>query len=241
MGVGHDDAIQVNFGKAMPLFPLDSAVLLPQQVVPLHIFEPRYRQMVQHALDGAGHIAMAVFEGKAWKQQYHGRPPLRPAVCVGQIVQHERMSDGRYNLLLQGICRARIAEESAPDAERLYRTARLEPVGVEDTAMDASPGELSDIRERLEEMLSHGRLARLTMAEPVLKFVRSSEVTVPALLEIVSFTMLVGPELHYRLLAEESVRTRAGLILGELTHMDELIRRALPQKADDAPKGCHWN
>ncbi len=236
-----EGAIQVHFGKPMPLFPLDSAVLLPQQVVPLHIFEPRYRQMIQHALDGPGQIALAVFEGQRWKQEYHGRPPLRPAVCVGQIVQHERLPDGRYNILVQGICRARIIEELEPNESRQYRTALLEPVGVEASSIDASTGELADIRERLEELLTHGTLTRLAMAEPVLRFVRSSEVTVPALLEIVSFTMLTGAELHYRLLAEESVRARAGLIFGELSHMDALIRRALPQKPADTPKGCSWN
>ena len=117
--MSEDNTVQVNFGKPIPLFPLDSAVLLPQQVLPLHIFEPRYRQMVERALDGAGQIAMAVFEGESWKQQYHGRPALRPAVCIGQIVQHERLPDGRYNIILQGVCRARISKESARDGERL--------------------------------------------------------------------------------------------------------------------------
>ena len=49
-----ETAIQVNFGRPMPVFPLDQVTLLPQQVLPLHIFEPRYRQMVTDALDGSG-------------------------------------------------------------------------------------------------------------------------------------------------------------------------------------------
>ena len=55
-------SIRVNFNKPIPLFPLDSVVLLPQQVMPLHIFEPRYRQMVDEALDSVGQIAMAVID-----------------------------------------------------------------------------------------------------------------------------------------------------------------------------------
>jgi len=131
VAVSEETSIQVNFGRPIPIFPLDAVTLLPQQVLPLHVFEPRYRQMVDQALDGAGQIAMAVFEGEEWKDDYHGRPALRPAVCVGQIVQHEKLFDGRYNLLLQGVCRARIIEEMAPDGERLYRVAMLEPVGLD--------------------------------------------------------------------------------------------------------------
>ena len=126
-----DTSIQVNFGRPMPIFPLDAVTLLPQQVLPLHIFEPRYRQLVDHALDGSGQIAMAVFEGDDWKQDYHGRPSIRPAVCIGQIIQHEKLMDGRYNLLLQGICRARVIEELPPEDGREYRLALLEPVGLD--------------------------------------------------------------------------------------------------------------
>ena len=114
-----ETAIQVNFGRPRPIFPLDQVTLLPQQVLPLHIFEPRYRQMVTDALDGSGQIAMAVFEGRDWKQQYHGRPPIRPAVCIGHIAQHEKLADGRYNIILRGVCRARVIKELAPRDARL--------------------------------------------------------------------------------------------------------------------------
>ncbi|MGP1309805.1 MAG: LON peptidase substrate-binding domain-containing protein, partial [Phycisphaerales bacterium] len=93
-------AIRVNFNRPMPVFPLREVVLFPHAAIPLHIFEERYRDMVDDALDGAGQIAMAVFEGERWTQEYHGRPPIRPAVCVGQILQHERLADGRYNIIL---------------------------------------------------------------------------------------------------------------------------------------------
>lgn len=96
-----ESTVSVNFAKPIPLFPLDGVLLMPHQVIPLHIFEPRYQQMVEHALDGPGLIAMASFKGQRWRLEYHGRPPIMPAVCVGHIVQHERTPDGRFNLLLQ--------------------------------------------------------------------------------------------------------------------------------------------
>jgi Lon protease-like protein len=238
-GVSDETAIQVNFGRAIPLFPLDAPVLLPQQVLPLHIFEPRYRQMIEHALDGAGQIAMAVFAGDAWKEQYHGRPPLKPAVCVGHILQHERLSDGRYNVLLQGVCRARMVREVAPEEQegKLYRTAQMEPVGLE----TPDPEVLGDARRRIGEMLSEAPLNKLTVAEPVLEWVNNDDIPAGALLELVSFAVVNEPRLKYRLLAEGNAHARVQIILGELTHLTQLARRAAAQHPEEWPKGCSWN
>lgn len=232
-----ETAVQVNFGRAMPVFPLDQVTLLPQQVLPLHIFEPRYRQMVERALDGAGQIAMGVFRGKRWQQEYHGRPPIKPAVCIGQIVQHEKLPDGRYNILLQGVCRARIVEESAPDGDRLYREAMLEPIGLEETAEEA----LAPLRERLERDLAEGPLSKLAAAEPILEYVRNPQIPTSALLELVSFTMVTSPTLRYRLLEEGDPTERASLIEEELGKLGSLIARALRQQPEQWPKGCSWN
>lgn len=230
-------SIRVNFSRAIPVFPLDSVVLLPQQVLPLHIFEPRYRQMVGDALDGSGQIAMAVFRGESWKQEYHGNPPLLPAVCVGQIVQHERLPDGRYNILLQGVCRAKLMQEHMPDGERMYREAVLEPVGVgEETGPDAE-----QLREWLNGQLEEGPLAKMTVASQVLEYVRNDEVPTVALLELVSFGMLSGSSVRYRLLAEGDIERRTSLIRRALEDLERLIRRAESQRPEDWPKGCSWN
>lgn len=222
----------------MPLFPLDSVVLLPQQVVPLHIFEPRYRQMMEHVLDGSGQFALATFEGSRWKQEYHGRPPLRSAVCVAQVARHEKMDDGRYNLIVQGVCRARIVKELAAAEGRLYRLATLAPVGLESTADE---DELVEIRDLLEELLEDGPLTRMVAAGPVLQFIRDEKVPVPAMLELVSFSLLSGPELMYRLLAEGDLATRARLILDDLSNLESLIKKAAAQKREDVPKGVSFN
>ncbi len=230
-------SIQVNFSRPMPLFPLDAATLLPQQILPLHVFEERYRQLVSHALDGAGQIAMAVFEGSRWRQEYHGRPPLRPAVCVGQIIQHEQLPDGRYNVFLQGICRARIVSEEPAAAGVLYRRAVLRPIGVGD--IDES--ELEGLRDWLDEALSEGPLTQMTAAETVLGYVRNEQIPTSALLELVSFTMTAGGELRYRLLAEGDVTKRAELVRGELEHIRHIIEQARAQHPEEWPKGCSWN
>lgn len=230
-------AIRVNFGKPMPLFPLDAVSLMPHAVLQLHVFEERYKQMVTDALDGPGQIAMAIFEGDSWQVEYQGRPPLRSAVCVGQIVQHHRYADGRYTIALHGVCRARITQELPPDEDRPYRMALMEPVGIE----PADEGVLAAPRTRLVELLSQTRLSDLKDAGTVVKHLQDDEVPTSAVLELVTFSILTDQELRYRLLAEGDVNLRAGVIETELRRLQHVLDRAAPQRAVDTPKGCTWN
>jgi Lon protease-like protein len=228
--------IRVNFSRPIPIFPLDGVVLLPQQVMPLHIFEERYRQMVRESLDSVGQIAMAVVK-PGHTLEYHGRPPLLPAVCVGQIEQHESLPDGRYNILLRGVCRAEIIEEEAPDGERLYRQAMLQPVGLDGEPDD----ETEELRGWLDEALQAGPLSKLAVASQVREFVENEEVPTPALLELVSFAVMSDQPLRYRLLAEGDVNERAKILRSGLDELSGLIRKALAQNPEDWPKGCSWN
>ena len=237
-----DSSIAINFGKPIPLFPLDQVTLLPQQILPLHIFEPRYRQMIESALDGAGQIAMAVFDGDDWKQQYHGRPKIRRAVCIGHILRHEKQPDGRFNVLLQGVCRAQIVKETPARDGCLYREAMMSPL-VEDASElnDQAASSLAEFRLRLGEMLEEGELSRLTAAEPLMQYIRNDSLPTQAVMEIVSFTLIQGADLRYRLLAERSAEVRAVLLMTELQHLGTMIRRASRQRPEDWPKGLSWN
>lgn len=228
----------MNFSRPMPIFPLDSVALLPQQAIPLHVFEPRYRQMIGRVLDTTGQFALATFAGNRWKQEYHGRPPLRPAVCVAQIVQHEKTDDGRFAVMVQGVCRAKIVEEMPAEEGRLYREARLEPVGLDE---NADPLELEEVRTLLDELLSEGPLTRMAAAEPVLKFIRDPDVPAAAILELAAVSLIHRQDLLYRLLQEAELGARARLVLDELSHLESLIKRAEAQGTPDAPKGVSWN
>lgn len=235
--MSEESTIQVNFGRAMPLFPLESVSLFPQQILPLHVFEPRYKQLVEHALDGAGQVAMAVFSGSRWKQEYHGRPPIRPVVCVGQIERHQKLPDGRYNLLLRGVCRARIVEEKPADGVRLYREAMLEPVGLP----YGEDEKLYGLRERLSELLTQGPLTQLTLGGWIMERVQNEEIPATALLDLVSFALMSDNEVKYRLLAEEDAPARADLVEAELRSLARLVQRAAAQRPERWPKGCSWN
>src|SRR3954469_8161866 len=106
----------------IPLFPLPSVVLFPRAVLPLHIFEERYKVMTADVLDSHRHIAMALLR-PGWEKSYYSRPEIEPVVCVGEILTHEKLDDGKYNFLLQGVLRARIARELRTD--KPYRIAEL--------------------------------------------------------------------------------------------------------------------
>ncbi|MHC4219771.1 MAG: LON peptidase substrate-binding domain-containing protein [Planctomycetota bacterium] len=230
-------AVRVNFGRPMPVFPLPEAVLLPHAIQPLHVIERRYRQLVNDCLDGAGQMALASFADEDWKSEYHELPSLRPAVCVGQIVQHEALTDGRHDILLQGICRARIVRTIDPDDVRTYRLVDLAPL----EPVNKRPPPMRTIRHQLREMLNSPRLSRLRSVETVMGWFERDDVSTHALLELIGFTLLQDAELKYRLLAEASPVRRAGIIKQELSSLDDLVGRAELQPYRSWPKGMAWN
>ncbi len=241
--------IRVNFGKPMPIFPLAQVALMPHAVLPMQIFEPRYRRMIADVLDGPGQFAIAIFEGTAWRADYEGRPPVRPAVCVGQIVEHQRTEGDRYNIALHGVCRARILEELTPSSalqpeeELPYRLALLEPVGISEFDED----ELDPYRARFAEMLADTRLSDLRNAARVVEHLRNDQFPTTAIMELLTVTILRDsetryyPELHYSLLAEGDPVRRAALIERELGSLNSLLSRAVLQKKSDLPRGVSWN
>jgi Lon protease-like protein len=236
-----EQSISINFGRPIGLFPLHGAVLLPQQLMPLHVFEPRYRQLVEHALDGSGLFALALFKGEDWKTQYHGRPPIRRSVCVGRIAQHERSNDGRYNIMFQGVCRAKIVRELPGSAERLYRAAMLEPFGNDEPGELALGDPLAPARERLKEMLTEGPLTKLVGASQVAGYLGNEELPSPVVMDVVAFALIHETEVRYRILEAPSAEQRTVILEEALDSLRSLIRRGQAQRPDLWPKGCSWN
>jgi uncharacterized protein len=115
----------VGFSGQLPLFPLPNVVLFPHGLLPLHIFEPRYRAMTEAALEGERLIGMAVLK-PGWETTYKGNPPLHDVVGLGRIVQEERLDDGRFNLLLVGLARARVVREVQAEPFRMAEVEVLE-------------------------------------------------------------------------------------------------------------------
>lgn len=117
-GGAADDRIDPDGLAHLAIFPLPNAVLLPGGLMPLHVFEPRYRAMVKDALAGDRLLAIARLR-PGYEDDYQGRPPVYPCCGVGRIIASEETADGRYLIVLRGLARVAIEHEHPP--ERAYR------------------------------------------------------------------------------------------------------------------------
>ncbi len=104
----------------VPLFPLSGAILFPRSQLPLHIFEPRYREMIKDAAEGPGRIAMI----QPQRLDHDNQAPLYAVGCIGELVGLEELEDGRYNIVLLGTNRFRLVSETEP--ENAYRSADVD-------------------------------------------------------------------------------------------------------------------
>lgn len=142
--------------SALPIFPLPNCVLLPGGLLPLHVFEPRYRELTRDCL--AGHQLMAVARLRpGYETTYYGRPPVYERCGVGRIICSEELPDGRFALLLRGIARVEIARElPAERAYRLVEARMLADAVVDRTEAQAHHRKLIQLCDRLAEVIEKG-------------------------------------------------------------------------------------
>lgn len=238
------DAGDVDYAQPIALFPLGAASLLPHAVQPLHVFEPRYRQMVEDALGDAqpadlaqaAPIAMATIAASGGEAT-PGLPALRPVVCVGRIVQHRRLPDGRHEIALHGVARARILAMHEPEGARPYRMAELVPMD----RPRAAPPRMARARAAIEGLLSRPRLARLESAQRVRTWLSRPELPAHAAVEVAGFALVRDAEQRYRLLAERDPLRRAEMVRDAIVDLERLVALCERQRSDDWPKGESWN
>ncbi|MDG2011942.1 MAG: LON peptidase substrate-binding domain-containing protein [Pirellulaceae bacterium] len=134
-----------NFTGVVKLFPLPNLVLFPGVIQPLHIFEPRYRKLMEDAVNSDQLIAVAKLKPES--AMNHNEPEIFSTVCVGKIVTHAELPDGRFNLLLLGAQRATVIREIATDLP--YRMADVkiaktpqDPMDVDDDVVRAQASRL---------------------------------------------------------------------------------------------------
>ncbi len=139
-----DRSAASGFSGVVPVFPLPDLVFFPDALLPLHVFEPRYRAMVEAALDGESLIAVATLL-PGWEKDYEGAPPFHPLATVGRMIQVHPRDDGRFDILLLGLERTRLEEEFAAHP---YRTARARTVPDE-----ALPGDDPELDESIRRLL----------------------------------------------------------------------------------------
>jgi uncharacterized protein len=198
------------FSGKVRLFPLPNLVLFPHVMQPLHIFEPRYRLLLEHALAGDRLITMALLT-PGWQKDYDDRPPLYPMACLGRVTTHHRLEDGTYNVLLLGLHRVRLLRELPP--EKSYREAEAE-LCPDDEPVEEIAARLA-VQNNLREAFLR-ILPRLPEAQEQLDQLLGSDMPLGVLTDLLSFMLDIGVEAKQLLLAEVNVHRRAEMLLGHL-------------------------
>ena len=138
----------------VPIFPLPDVALFPQTLLPLHVFEARYRMMVIDALERNRRLAIVRLQ-PGYEAGYADKPAVHAVGGLGEIVSCERLATGRYNILLRGEARLRIEHELPTDT--LYRVVRARRLDDAEPAAEAAPA-LARIRAACRSLL--GALSR---------------------------------------------------------------------------------
>ncbi len=142
--------------EALPLFPLPGTVFFPHTLLPLHVFEPRYRQMTEHVIATHGYMAVVLID----PAQQSAPAGCAHVATVGRLVHHERLPDGRFHILLQGIARVTLTAELPMDGLLYRRALAQQIVATDDGDASALADELATLR---------GCYARLADAHPECK------------------------------------------------------------------------
>jgi Lon protease-like protein len=194
----------------LAIFPLPQVQLFPHALLPLHVFEPRYRDLVRDTLAPSGSKIIGMVELKpGYESDYEGRPPVEEICGVGKVIAHEPMPDGRCNLLLRGLYRARIRRELDPS--RSYRTVQLEPL-----ADLLPPGYDADGGRETLVLLSEEIARRLPQGgEALRRLVRETE-GASALADVLAAATVHEPADRRTLLAELDVSRRVDAIAAHL-------------------------
>jgi uncharacterized protein len=203
-----DDRDLRNWSKRARLFPLRSVVLFPHVILPLHIFEDRYRQMSADALadDKLVTIVQLLPDGEAQKDRAP-IPSIAQVACLGQIIEHERLPDGRFNLLLLGRKRVSLKREIATG--KLYRGAEAEIM--EDVASGSGEPRRSKLIARFRQVFE-----RHDQFDSDLNAVLEGQIPLGILSDIIAHALTMSVDRKQSLLDEPVVDRRVDLLLAEL-------------------------
>jgi Lon protease-like protein len=199
----------------VPIFPLPRTVLLPGELLPLHVFETRYRTLTRDAL--ASHRVFGVVSIRTGHEaEQAGAPPLEEVGCLGYIAQHTELPDGRFLLWLVGLEPFRIDEEL--EVETPYRSVRVTYLPTTD-----SPAELSqvtplrrELRSLLPGLLEADDSTRRTMFEHL------GEASDSQLVALACHAIHMGPERKLNLLQRSSLVDRYSLLFEDLyAHLEQ--------------------
>ena len=213
--------------EELPVFPLPNAVLFPHTLLPLHVFEPRYRALVEHAMGADRRFGIAMLED-GYEPLYYGAPPVHPVLCVGEIVTLQALPDGRSNVLLRGVARGRIVEELRTPYEFRVMKVRVEGSELGGRQGDALARELATVRQLFASLVARAPQMQLADADALF----SPDADVEQVLDAIAGAIPADPKAKQALLTERNVASRAGLLAEVLAEAVGSSFGVAPTEAD---------
>jgi len=196
-----------SFSCVTPLFPLPNVTLFPNVMLPLHIFEPRYRCMVEDVLHSDRVLAIASLKD-GWEENYESKQcEIHKTVCLAQVVTEERQQDGRIHLLTQGVCRAKLTSEQ--DTDRPYRIGHVEVVEDEYPL----PPVIDRIRRQQELVSAFRQIFPKLDLDAALLSTMEEGVPLGELCDVIAHAMRLDPFHARQLLEQSDVDQRSDLVL----------------------------
>jgi Lon protease-like protein len=197
--------------RRLPVFPLPDVVLFPHALLPLHVFEPRYRQLTRDCL--ASHQLMGVARLRpGYQSNYHGKPAVYERCGVGRIICSEELPDGRFALLLRGVARVEIAREL--ELDRAYRL--VEARMLEDRCADQA--EAVDCHRRLIQLCD--RLAEvLEQGGPQLRDLARASAEPGTCADAIAAALIMDADTRQELLEAVDPMVRLQRTLGHVSHL----------------------
>lgn len=211
---------------ALKVFPLHGVAVLPGTPAPFHVFEPRYRALVEDALAGDRILAVPGLFGPS--DAHALRPPVRAVCGAGIIEEVERHEDGRFDLVLRGVARVRLLEELPP--ARLYREFRAELV--EDVLPPGGPEALAPRVAALRRLV-YDLSTRLPVESGALQLAEAAaQMRDPsAIADLVAAAAVSEPEPRQRVIEEADVARRLDLVMGEVAGVVLMLSKGSAPKA----------
>lgn len=204
----------------VPVFPLPSVVFFPRTILPLHVFEPRYRAMVEDALRGERLIAVSLLR-PGWERDYHGNPEFHDVGTVGRVEAVESLPDGRFNLQLVGLRRVRFGSVVSSEPYR-----RVEVTSLRETTVDETEERI--LSAKLDLLASQGCLARELRQEKGPGIVLDDRIPFETAVNGACANLPLEPAARQDLLEENDLWVRQQRVSALL---DEVLKRVLHLKS----------
>ncbi|HYM59627.1 MAG TPA: LON peptidase substrate-binding domain-containing protein [Thermoanaerobaculia bacterium] len=207
----------------LPVFPLPNLVFFPHTRLPLHVFEPRYRQLVSDALEGENRFGIVLLR-PGWEANYFGTPPVYDCGTLGILEQAQPLDDGRYNILVRGEVRFRVVGEVRHQPYRTLRVIAQPELTADEERVRARREELAELARQYIEYLPD----RMDVPE-------IETVTLDALTNALIMSLNVDVEAKQRLLELDDLLDRAENVGLELKTRIESLRFLGPYRRSKDP------